>query len=113
LSLYQRGSRIVLEKNEDWWGFKEPNQKEWNFEKIVLRFVNDPNVSLEMLKKGSLDFMALQPDAYVRKTDGPMWGKSVHKIKVRNKTPKGYSFIGWNLTHPILKDKKVRKALSH
>lgn len=112
LSKYERGSRLVYEKNKDWWGFKEENQNEWSFEKIVLRFVKDPNVSLEMLKKGSLDFMGLQPEQYVKKTDGPMWGKSVHKVFTENKTPKGYNFIGWNLKHPILKDKRVRQALS-
>lgn len=113
LELYKRGNRIVLIKNKDWWGDKIPDQKEWKFPKIVLRFVSDPNVSLEMLKKGSFDFIAMQPDMYEKKAVGPIWGKSVHKVLTQNNTPKGYNFIGWNLTHPILKDKKVRLALYH
>lgn len=112
LALYNRGNRIVLEKNENWWG-NELSTGEWNFEKIVLRFVQDRNVALEMLKKGSLDFIGLQPVDYVRRTDGERWGESLHKVKTYNKTPKGYNFIGWNLTHPILKDRNVRKALYH
>lgn len=113
LSLYKRGSRVVLERNEDWWGFKDPNQKEWNFPKIVLRFVTDNNVELEMLKKGSLDYISLRPDGYVKKAVGPKWGKEVHKVLTYNKDPKGYNFIGWNLKHPILKDRQVRLALYH
>jgi peptide/nickel transport system substrate-binding protein/microcin C transport system substrate-binding protein len=113
LGLYSRGNRIVLERNKDWWGYKVPNQKEWNFEKIVLRFVSDNTVALEMLKKGSLDFVGMRPDAYVKKAVGPKWGKEYHKVLTKNNTPKGYNFIGWNLKHPILKDKRVRKALYH
>lgn len=127
LGLYSRGNRIVLEKNNDWWGFQDPNQKEWNFEKIVLRFVSDSNVALEMLKKGSLDYDGMRAETYVKKAVGPKWGKSVHKVKVFNNTPKGYNFIGWNLkdpsdkeidvwkkkAHPIFGDKRVRKALYH
>jgi peptide/nickel transport system substrate-binding protein/microcin C transport system substrate-binding protein len=111
LDLYKRGSRIVLVKNKDWWGYSLPEQKEWNFEKIVLRFVADTNVALEMLKKGALDFLAVSPEYYVKKMNGKQWSKKVHKVKVENSSPKGYSWIGWNLLHPILKDKRVRKAL--
>lgn len=113
MSLYNRGNRIVLERNNNWWGFELEDQKEWNFEKIVLRFVGDKTVGLEMLKKGSLDFEGMTPEIYVKKAVGPKWGKSVHKHKVFNKEPKGYNFIGWNMKHPILSSKKVRKALYH
>lgn len=127
LDLYSRGNRIVLKRNPDWWGFKIEGQKEWNFEKIVLRFVNDQNVALEMLKKGSLDFDGLRAETFVKKAVGPMWGKTVHKVKTFNSTAKGYNFIGWNLKdpndpekdiwkkkpHPIFGDKKVRRALYH
>lgn len=127
LGLYSRGNRIVLERNKDWWGFQVEGQKEWNFKKIVLRFVGDINVALEMLKKGSLDFDGFRAETYVKKAVGEMWGKSVHKVKTFNSTPKGYNFIGWNMkdpndpeqdihkkrAHPILGDKRVRKALYH
>tara|TARA_Y100000768_G_scaffold388726_1_gene386452 strand:- start:3328 stop:4899 length:1572 start_codon:yes stop_codon:yes gene_type:complete len=113
LADYSRGNRILLEKNEDWWGFQVPDQKEWNFPKIVLRFTSDQNVKLEMLKKGSLDYMGMRPEDYVKKATGPIWGKSVHKVLTENSTPKGYNWIGWNNKHPILKDREVRKALYH
>lgn len=113
LELYSRGNRILLKKNPNWWGDKIEGQKEWKFPKIVLRFVGDQNVALEMLKKGSLDYLSLRPEEYVKKTNGKEWGRSVHKVMTQNKTAKGYSFIGWNMKHPILKDRVVRKALYH
>jgi ABC-type transport system substrate-binding protein len=113
LEIYKRGNRVVLVKNKDWWGFKDPENKEHNFDKIVQRFVSNMNVNLEMLKKGSLDFAGMTPDMYVKRTTGPEWGTKVQKVKARNKSPKGYNFIGWNLKHPILKDRMVRKALYH
>ena len=113
LDLYKRGNRIVLVKNDKWWGNKIKGQDEWNFPKIVLRFISDQNVALEMLKKGSLDYLGLRAEEYVKKARGPIWGKKVHKVETKNSTPKGYNFIGWNLRHPILKDKQVRKALYH
>lgn len=110
IALYNKGNRIVLEKNPDWW---DKNSIQYNFPKVVLRFVGDKNIEIEMLKKGSLDFMAMRAENFVKQTDGPKWGKEVHKVKVTNSSPKGYNFIGWNLTHPILKSKTVRKALYH
>ncbi len=112
LLLRKRGNRIVLEKNEKWWGFQQPDNKEWNHKKIVIRFVKDPTVQLEMLKKGSLDFIGLRPNIYMKQAVGDIWGKSVHKVKTQSKAPNGYTFIGWNMDDPILKDKKVRLALS-
>lgn len=114
LSAYYRGNRIVLEKNENWWARDiEPYKKMWNFPKVVLRWVSDGTVSLQMLKKGAFDFLGLQPEDYVKKAVGPVWGKKVHKVKTKNNSPKGYCYIGMNFTDPILKDKKVRKALYH
>ena len=66
-----------------------------------------------MLKKGAFDFIGMRPDAFVKKAVGPEWGKSVHKVITKNSTAKGYNYIGWNMKHPILKDKRVRKALFH
>lgn len=112
MTSYNRGNRILLEKNKDWWGFNESTpSREWKFNKIALRFVSDRTVSLEMLKKGSLDMISLSPDDYFKKAIGPVWGKSVHKVITENNTPKGFSFIGWNNLHPVLKDRNVRKAL--
>jgi peptide/nickel transport system substrate-binding protein/microcin C transport system substrate-binding protein len=113
IDTYDKGKRIVFKQNENWWGRKQPTKsKSWNFKRIVLRFISEENVVLESLKKGDLDFVSLRPESYVKKTEGPEWGTKLIKVKTTNKSPKGFSFIGWNLKHPALKDKKVRRALA-
>jgi ABC-type transport system substrate-binding protein len=110
---YEKGKRLVLEQNPDWWGRNDPERsKEWNIKRIVLRFIKEDNVELESFKKGDVDFIGMQPETYVKKTDGPQWGKSIHKVKTENKSPKGYTYIAWNLKNPILADRQVRRALA-
>ncbi len=110
---YDKGQKIILVKNPNWWGnLAESEKGAWTVPKIVLRFSQEENVSLELLKKGDIDFLGLRPDGYVKKTVGKIWEEKIIKVKTENKTPKGFSFIGFNLKHPILKDLQVRKALS-
>lgn len=113
LNKYNRGMKIVLRQNPDWWGRKVESEKNSHLiKKINLRMVNEESVSLELLKRGDLDFQSFRPEAFVKKTNGEIWEEKIVKVKTENKTPKGYSFIGFNLKHPILKDREVRKALS-
>lgn len=113
LSKYDKGQKIVLVQNPDWWGRKDDKEKETNqIKKINLRMILEENVSLELLKKGDLDFMGFRPEGFVKKTVGEVWDRKIVKVKTENKTPKGYGFIALNLKHPILKDREVRKALS-
>jgi peptide/nickel transport system substrate-binding protein/microcin C transport system substrate-binding protein len=109
---YDRGQKIILVKNPNWWGNQVESEKDtYAIPKVVLRFIQEESVSLELLKKGDLDFLGLRPDGFIKKTIGDVWEKRITKVKTENKTPKGYSFIGWNLKNPILKDKEVRRAL--
>jgi ABC-type transport system substrate-binding protein len=113
LSKYDKGQKLILVQNSDWWGRSVTTEKNSNLiKKINLRMVIEENVSLELLKKGDLDFQSLRPEGFVKKTVGDVWDKKIVKVKTENKTPKGYSFIAMNLKHPILKDREVRKALS-
>lgn len=114
LETYDRGTRIVLKRNSDWYGFKTPQYKDmWNFENLVFKIVKEENVELEMFKKGDLDFIGLTPEQYMLKTTGPEWGTKLLKIKTENKAPKGYGFVAWNLKNDLFKDRDVRIALAH
>ena len=114
LSKFVRGRKIILKKNKNWWGNKVEHLKGiYNFNKIFMKFVKDDTIAIEMTKKGSLDFIGLTIEDYVKKTKGSEWGKKVFKVKTENKQPKGYSFIGWNLKKPLFQNKNHRKALYH
>jgi ABC-type transport system substrate-binding protein len=110
---YDKGQKIILVKNPDWWGKGVESEKNTHsIPKVVLRFSSEENVSLELLKKGDIDFLALRPDGFTKKTVGKIWEDKIIKVKAENKTPKGFSFIGFNMKNPVLKDIQVRKALS-
>lgn len=111
---YEKGKRIVLKKNKNWWGNNIPELKGmYNFETIILKFIKEDNVALEMLKKGEIDFMGLTPEQYMQKTSDKPWGEKVFKVKTQNDAPVGYGFIAWNLTNDLFKEKSVRRALAH
>jgi peptide/nickel transport system substrate-binding protein/microcin C transport system substrate-binding protein len=110
---YTKGQKITLDKFDKWWGTNDEKEKNTALiPKIVLRFSTEENVSLELLKKGDIDFLGLRPEGFTKKTVGDIWEEKIVKVKAENKTPKGFSFIGFNFKNPILKDVKVRKALS-
>lgn len=113
LTKYDKGQKMILSKNPDWWGLKVESEKDSHtIKKVILRMVSEENVSLELLKKGDIDFLGMRPEGFVKKTVGEVWDEKIVKVKTENKTPKGFNFIGWNLKHPILKDREVRKALA-
>lgn len=113
LTKYDKGQKIIMVKNPNWWGNTAETEKgAHTIPKLVLRFVTEENVSLELLKKGDIDYLGLRPDGFVKKTVGEVWEEKIVKVKTENKTPKGFNFIGWNFKHPILKDREVRKALA-
>ncbi|MFZ4713936.1 MAG: ABC transporter substrate-binding protein [Bacteriovoracaceae bacterium] len=111
---YETGKKITLKANPNWWGKKDDfHIGEYNFERIVLRFINEENIALEMLKKGELDFNTLTAEAYMKKTVGKDWDQKVIKVKAENKAPKGTGFVAWNLKNPLFEQRDVRVALAH
>lgn len=114
MTKFDRGQMIQLKKFDKWWGLNEPMYKgKYNFETQTLRFFKDENVTLERAKKGELDYIDLRIEAFMKKTDGAPWGKTIIKHKVENSAPKSYSFVGWNFRKELFKDKNVRVALAH
>ena len=114
LQKFDRGQMIQLKKFDKWWGNNSADYKGmFNFEMITMRFYKDENVALERAKKGELDQLDLRIEAFMKKTTGEPWGKTLLKHKVENKSPKSYGFIGWNLRKDLFQSKDVRYALSH
>ena len=113
LKEYKRNKKIVLEKNKNWWGLKTALFKEqYHFDQIFYRLIQDTHDELIRMSQGQLDFLSLTSESYFKKTNKPPWNETVFKKQIENKSTKGYSFIGWNLTRPLFQNKNVRKALS-
>ena len=112
LQPYNRDKKIVLTKNKNWQGAK-PHSKTYNFQHIVYRIIASTPDQLLRMAQGQLDFLSLSSESYFKKTSSPPWGKTILKKQVQNLSPKGYSYIAWNLNNPLFQDVRVRKALSH
>ncbi|MCB0406924.1 MAG: peptide ABC transporter substrate-binding protein [Bdellovibrionales bacterium] len=114
LSKYNKGKSIELVRNKDWWGWSTPYlNNAYNYDKIILRFVKEENLQLQMMEKGQIDFLPVGKEAFYKKTLKEPWGKTIKKIEVENNAPKGFGFVGWNLLDPKFQDKNVRQALTH
>ena len=109
---YERGKKIVLEQNKNWWG-RSVKSNTHRIKRIVFRFISDENDQLIRMAAGDFDFLELGPEAYIKKTNKAPWGESIIKKEIRNKQPAGYGFVGWNLKNPLFQDKRTRKALNY
>lgn len=113
LEKFEPGQRIVLKRFKDWYGFESDWKGAFNFNQVVLRFVPDQAVVLEMVKKGELDYAwAVMPDTFA-KAEGEPWGSKVFAVKAENKFPKRSGFIGWNMKNELFQNKNTRIALAH
>lgn len=113
LEKFEPGQRIVLKRNKDWYGFAGEWKGAFNFNQVILRFVSDQNVVMEMIKKGDLDYAwMVTPETFV-KAEGEPWGSKVLAVKAENKYPKRSGFIGWNLKNELFQNKNTRLALAH
>ncbi len=108
---WRKGNSLILERNKDWWG-NSVYPDMFKFDSVKIRFIKDGSVALQRLEKGDLDFLALTPEEYTKKTDSKKWEKEITKVKTENLEPKSYGFIGWNLKNPLFNNRDVRVALN-
>ncbi len=125
LKVFSRDQKVELERVKDWWGSALPAFKNrHNADLIVLRIVTDGNLSYERFLRGEQDVLTFGSNLYetyatkVRGTDqarigkSPKDGKTVWTGEFKNKAPRGYSYIAWNLKRPVFQSKKTRQALA-
>jgi len=98
------GEKIVLESNPDYFE-GQPYLK-----RVVYRIIPDISTQFLELQTGSLDYMGLSPLQFDRQTDTPAFRRLYNKYRYLNF---GYTYLGYNLRHPIFQDKRVRQALSY
>ena len=102
-SKWETGKEIVLERYPEYWG------KPHYIQRIVFRIITDDTVALQVLKKGEIDYMGLQPIQWERQTSTDQFNDSFKKIRYPSL---GYSYIGWNSQRPMFSDRRVRRAMT-
>ena len=100
---WDTGKEIILERYPEYWGRAHYVQR------IVFRIVTDEMVALQVLKKGEIDFMGLQPIQWERQTSTRDFSDNFNKIRYPSL---GYSYIGWNQRRPMFADRMVRRAMT-
>jgi peptide/nickel transport system substrate-binding protein len=111
---YEPGSRIVLERNQNYPGEKPA------IKSMVYPIYTDPTQTLLKLKAHELNVGELQPGQYReevlkyeqagQKPKSPFFDGS---IQCQTVAEAAYRYIGWNANLPMFSDKRVRRALTH
>jgi ABC-type transport system substrate-binding protein len=105
LETYDPNERVVLVRNEDYWG-EEPFYKKFVYHRIQ----EDTKAYLTFLK-GELDTEGLNPKQYEEIQDRDEFRSGMIKSAIYDYP--SYLYLGWNLTKPIFKDKQTRWAFAH
>ena len=101
IETWERGSRLVLRRNDDYWGAKGRSQT------LVYRAIPDATTRVTELLTGGVDLiLPIAPDFIERLERNP-------QIVVHKKTGLTVWYIGFNVEKKPFTDKRVRQALNH
>jgi len=100
----ERGALVVLERNPRWWG-----RKPW-FKRIIVRIIGNTAALEANLLSGTIDMIAGELGLTI---DQALAFQRRHgrRFNIIYKPGLIYEHIDLNMDNPILKDKRVRKAL--
>jgi len=97
------GQQLVLESNHHYFEGRP------RIDRYVYRIIPDSSTMYMELKAGGLDYMGLNPVQYQRQTDTPEFLSRFNKYRYPASI---YTYLGYNLRHPLFRDKRVRQAMS-
>lgn len=98
---FERGSEIVLEANDDYWGGRP------NIDRLVYNFVEDANSRVIGLESGDFDLVLDVPEFDVERLNADP------NVDVLVSSGLGYMMLTMNQAVPALADANVRKAISY
>ena len=98
---WERGSRLVLRRNDDYWGAKGKPQT------LVYRGIPEANARVTELLTGGVDLILPIPPDFVARLE------SNRQVTVHKKTGLTIWYVGFNVEKKPFTDKRVRQALNH
>lgn len=104
LESWVEGQEIKLAVNPDYFEGRP------HIDEVVYRIIPDQATTFLELKSGALDMMSLSPQQYLHQTNGGDWDKDWNKYQYPAFV---YTYLGYNLKHPLFSDKRIRVALAH
>ncbi len=103
---WDAGSRIVLRRNENYWG-KKPKLK-----KLVYRFIANDVARLQALRAHGVDMVVPSQEQFADLLEDEEFKKEFDCIKYWNPGAPFY-YIGWNQETVFFSDRRVRLAMTH
>lgn len=97
------GQKIVLEANEDYFEGRP------YIDRYIYRIIPDTSTMYMELKAGAIDLMTLTPVQYARQTGSKSFTSRFNKYRYPSSS---YLYMGYNLRHPLFKDKRIRQAMT-
>jgi peptide/nickel transport system substrate-binding protein len=97
------GKEVVLQRRKDWWG------PPVFIETILFKVINDDKTAWSAVQRGDVDEAQVSADVWLMESRRPELQKT---IDFRRFYTLNYNFIPWNNRHPILGDRRVRRALA-
>lgn len=97
------GQRVVLEANPDYYEGRP------YIGRYIYRIIPDSSTTFMELKSGGIDMMGLSPIQYSRETTGRAFLSRFNKYRY---PASAYTYLGFNLRHPLFKDRRVRQAIT-
>lgn len=97
------GQKIVLEANRDYFEGRP------YIDRFIYRIIPDSSTMYMELKAGAIDLMTLSPVQYARQTTSQSFTRRFNKYRYPSSS---YLYMGYNLRHPLFKDKRIRQAMT-
>jgi peptide/nickel transport system substrate-binding protein len=111
----EAGTRLVLERNPNYWGRDLPTRRGmFNFDTVDIDYYRDGNSLFEVFKAGLCDFrIETDPARWLTGYDfaGLRDGRTI-KQSVPVRLPKGMQGFAFNTRRPLFADVRVREALT-
>jgi peptide/nickel transport system substrate-binding protein len=100
---WKTGEKVVYDANPDYFEGKP------YIARVITRVIPDQATMFLELKSGGVDIMTLTPPQYTRQTDTTDFRTSFNKYKY---LASAYTYLGFRLSHPFFKDRRVRQAIA-
>ena len=100
---WKTGEKVVFDANPDYFEGKP------YIARVITRVIPDQATMFLELKSGGVDIMTLTPPQYSRQTETPDFRASFNKYKY---LASAYTYLGFRLSHPFFKDRRVRQAIA-
>ena len=103
---WETGRKVVLRRNENYWG-RKPRLK-----KIIYRFIPNDVAALQALRSHEVDIMIPDPEQFADVVEDEEFRKEFYCLSYWNPGVP-FFYIGWNQDTPFFNDKRVRLAMTH